>query len=586
MLNKKVILQETHVQAMSDNESTSTELIKPVYFEEKPQESTQAENNLIKPIILESKLVKPAIFESEPIKPIIYDSDLIKPIIFENDSDDPVELDMPCDTNNVSAQKVQVASESNLQIQKAPPFVPCLSVGHYKKLIEIDPHDAGNLERFFIVHGDMVKFDCESKKFYIWNGRFWEIDKKNVVKQLCKIALLQYFQAAQPLQHSPVAAEQRLYTHALSCCNAGKINALAKMLSDNCTVDSQEFDTQTHLLNVRNGIINLKTGQLLPHDRNLLLSKYIDIDFIPERAGTAYNFNNFLRSISCDNPEFISDLQLIFGYGITGETREQVMFLLHGTGSNGKTTLIEAIRRVVAPFVKIFPIEQLTSKVATDGTKPNPALAAASSARILFTSESNEKDSLNEGRVKSLTGGNTLTTHDKFKSTFEFLPKFKIYFDTNFLPKIKGLDFAIWRRIKVLKFQATFTPDTVDVKLPEKLRTQHEQEGILSWLVAGAVRYYNNGLVLSDDVAQATEEYKYTCDTVGRFLNECIEKRDGSYCGAQELFQHYEKFCSEFGLDPLTSTMFGRVVHIRGIQKKRTSGGYVYLDIGLRRFDT
>lgn len=584
MLNKKVILQETHVQAMSDNESTSTELIKPVYFEEKPQESTQAENNLIKPIILESKLVKPVVFESKLIKPISFENELTKPIVFETNSTNSVELGNPCITNNDSAQKTQEASKENLQIQKAPPFVPCLPAVEYKKLLEFPTHDSGNIERFFAVHGYIVKYAYDSKKFYLWNGKFWQVDKKNDVKKLCETAMLQYFRAAQPLQHSPDEAMRNLYAHALASCNSGKISSLMTMLRHRCPVSSQDFDAQNHLLNVRNGVVNLMTGQISTHDKGLLLSKYIDIDFIPERTAS-YNFSKFLRSISCDNPEFVSDLQLIFGYGITGETREQVLFLLHGTGSNGKTTLIEAIRSVVSPFVKSLPIEQLTSNSASDGTKPNPALAAAAEARLLFTSESNEKDSLNEGRVKSLTGCCTLTTRDLKKSNFEFVPKFKIYWDTNFLPKIKGLDFAIWRRIKVIKFQATFTPDTVDVKLPEKLRTQQEQEGILSWLVAGAVKYYSSGLVLSDDVSQATAEYKNKCDTVGRFLNECVEKQDGSYCGAHELFQHYETFCSESGLDPLTSTMFGRVVHIRGIQKKRRAGGNAYCDIRLKKFD-
>lgn len=538
-----------------------------------------AEQALIKPATFDNKLICPVVFDHKPSEAETFDGELIKPAIFVTDSAKSSETSALHIVDNSNTSASHDACTPTSETQQSVSFVPGVLSSPLKKLLNFPLNDVGNVERFLAVHGEIVKYACNTKKFFVWNGIFWQADEKKIVKALCESAMRKYFYEAQPLQFSTNDFDQDIYAHARSSCNAGKINALMTMLQHHCAVLSYNFDTQPHLLNVRNGIVNLKTGQLLPHDKDLMLSKYIDVNFVPGKAYTNSVFSNFLGSISCGNPEFVSDVQAIFGYGITGETREPVFFLLYGTGSNGKTTLMEAIRNVMAPFVKTFPIEQLTSGNSSNGTRANPALAAASDARILFTSESNEKDFLNEGKVKSLTGGSMLTTRDLNKSNFEFIPNFKIFMDTNFFPKIRGLDFAIWRRIKVLKFQATFTPATVDVKLPEKLRSEHEKEAILSWLVAGAIRYYTYGLILSNDVSQATADYKNTCDTVGRFLDERVETKDGTFYPAQKLFTDYEVFCSENGLDPHTSTMFGRIMSSRGIHKKRQASGNVYLDI-------
>ena len=251
--------------------------------------------------------------------------------------------------------------------------------------------------------------------------------------------------------------------------------------------------------------------------------------------------------------------------------------MFHGEGSNGKTTVLEAVGKVLKSYVHHLPIAVLMD--ASNGYsagKASPELAQSAHSRILFFSESNEGDYFNEGKIKMLT------VRQLYCEPFEFKPVFKMIFDTNHLPKIRGNDFAIWRRLKVIPFTQTFKGTSVDKYLPQKLQSQAEQEAIFSWIVEGAMLYYQQGLEDVPSVVEATQGYREQVESVLPFIRTCVELDADCSCNASELYAAYTQFCIDNNLDAESMTSFGRVLKSNGYQKKRVATGMIYQGLKLK----
>ena len=444
-------------------------------------------------------------------------------------------------------------------------------------LLNFSTDDSGNADRFSAKFGDILRYNYETSRFLLWNGKFWENTNQLLIKKMCEKVMKAYRKAAEHLKNSRSFEDSEIYRHSRTSCNNTRLNALIEMLKERFSVSNKIFDTHNNLINVRNGIVDLQNGFVFPHDKNLFFTTFCDTDYIPDRHISDSVFANFLSTVCCHDIQLMNFLQLCFGYAITGETKEQKLFILHGTGSNGKTTLLEAINNVVSSYAKHLSVEVLTGiSDNCSGAKPSPELAQTPNVRMLFTSEPNYGVYLNEGLIKLLTGGGTISVRQLYGTPFEFTPKFKIFIDTNHLPQIKDSEYAIQRRFTIIPFNATFKGTSVDRFLPEKLKSQREKESILSWLVSGSIRYYREGLSEPTTVSAATTEYIQSHNSVDRFLSQCVKEKIGNCCSATSLYEAYQNFCDENYLEPLTQTTFGRNLHNHGFTKKRIATGYVY----------
>ena len=557
---------KTYFDSKKENDATPNNLIKPCIFYttenegkivEKTQGMTQSQENrpLIKPVVFDRSGTEKKVDSTQ--------TDLVKPAIFKHrEQPHQPQQNIPC-----------------TQLLNKESTVPL----NVYTLLNFDITDVGNFERFQFYYGDIVKYDCTTHMFLIWNGTYWEVDKENKTLQMCKKVLSTYRSAAKNFQYSENGFESERFRHSQSSCNSDKINALKNIIKISCGVKHDIFDTHSDLLNVQNGVVNLRTGELLKHDKKYFFTNCIEVDY--RQDCNFYNscFWKFIVSIACNDLDLIEYLHTIFGYGITGEIKEQAMFIMHGTGSNGKTTLIEAIGNVLKPHVVHLPIDIITGRPEyRNPGKASPEIAQAEKARMVFTSESNEHDFFNEGKVKNLTGGGTISARRLYQAPIEFQPTFKIFIDTNHFPSIKGNDFAIWRRIQVVPFRATFNAETMDKDLPQKLQTQFEKERILHWLITGAFNYYKEGIKGCAAVQTATFEYKNSCDSIGRFLIECIQIKNNSSIPASKLYEFYKKFCSEADLSPVSEKEFGSTLPNRGIKKLKTRNGMLYQDISVQ----
>lgn len=239
-------------------------------------------------------------------------------------------------------------------------------------------------------------------------------------------------------------------------------------------IQPEDMDRDPWLLNVRNGTIDLRTGALRPHAREDLITRGIDVDY--DRAAVCPAWERFLHQVFGGDVGLVAFVQRAIGYSLTGVITEHVLLVLYGLGSNGKTTLSEALHYLLGPsYAKHAPTDLL---LARRGEHHPTELATLHGARLLTSAETGEGRRLAESLVKQLTGGDPVTARRMREDFWQFRPEFKLWLATNHKPQIKGTDHAIWRRIRLIPFDITFhAPETgktpqQDPTLPGRLRRE------------------------------------------------------------------------------------------------------------------
>ena len=281
------------------------------------------------------------------------------------------------------------------------------------------------------------------------------------------------------------------------------------------TVAPTALDADPWLLGVQNGVVDLRTGRLRPAGRAELIMKTAGVPYHPDAP--APRWERFLEEV-LPEPQSRAFLQRALGYSLTGDTREQVFFLLHGSGANGKSLLLDAFQAVLGDYGQEVFIDTLLQ--TAHGGIPND-LARLSGARFAAARETDVGQPLDEARVKRLTGGDRLTARFLNREFFDFTPTHKLWLVTNNLPPVRETGHAFWRRVIVIPFLRRFEGDKIDRRLLETL--QEEAPGILAWAVRGSLAWQRDGLNAPPAVAGAGHAYRAAQDAVGLFLADCCE---------------------------------------------------------------
>ena len=278
----------------------------------------------------------------------------------------------------------------------------------------------------------------------------------------------------------PTKTSDELLRHARKSSSKGGIRAMidvAKWLPD-VTVSVGLFDRDPMLLNCSNGTLDLRNGEIRGHDPPDLITKMVPVAYDPQ--ATCPVWEAFVdRTMESDRSK-IEFLQRALGYSLTGITSEQCLFVLHGSGANGKSTLMETIRELLADYA----MHTTTSSLLQSKSSPiRNDLARLNGARCVSAVEIGMGRRLDEALVKQLTGGDQVTARYLYNEYFEYKPTFKLFIAANHKPDIRGVDHGIWRRIHLIPFNVTIASDDIDRDLPSKLRA--ELPGILAWAVRG-----------------------------------------------------------------------------------------------------
>ena len=229
------------------------------------------------------------------------------------------------------------------------------------------------------------------------------------------------------------------------------------------TID--QWDADPWLFNTPGGTVKLKTGEMHPHRREDYITKISAVT----PAGACPKFIEFLETIFARDQELIDYIQKVFGYSLTGDTREHALFFFHGTGANGKSVLVSTMAGILGDYHKTAPIETF---VATAIASHPTDLAGLRGARLVTAVETEEGRRWAESKIKSLTGGDRISARFMRQDFFKFTPEFKLIIAGNHKPGLRSVDEAIRRRFHLVPFAVTIPPEDRDIDLANKLRTE------------------------------------------------------------------------------------------------------------------
>lgn len=279
---------------------------------------------------------------------------------------------------------------------------------------------------------------------------------------------------------------------------------------------------------------------LLPHDPKYLMTKCTTVGYYPDAK--CPNWEKFLDDIFMGDRELIHFIHKAVGYSITGTVKEQCIFILYGTGSNGKSTFCKHISKILGSYAVNISPSVLLSK---NNTQIDPELHRLRGVRFVTCAETGEGRKLSPAQVKQLTSDDPITAKMLYCEPFDFVPTGKIWMSTNHKPNIPETDYGTWRRIKLVPFLRTITYEERDTQLDDKLESEYE--GILAWMVKGCEIWQKEGLGTCKAVEGFVAEYKEEQDVVGQFLAEMCEVGDNCFVQSSALYEEYEKWCVKNG---------------------------------------
>lgn len=438
--------------------------------------------------------------------------------------------------------------------------------------------ELGNAEWFAAEYNEKVLFNPQLG-WMIWNGKKWELDDTGKVEILATKLFKKIFAFAPSSTDEKEAEDEKKFINKWGMASQSRrvITNSLLLAKAMLPVKMEQLDTNKYLFNVQNGIIDLKTGTLLPHAPQHLITKIAQVGY--EKEADCPSWQKFLESVLVDihgdtDHELIRYMQKVIGYSLTGDISEQSMFFLFGGGKNGKSTFINTVKDILGDFAKQTNKETFIARDNKNGT-PNSDVARLAGSRFVSAIESNEGEKLDESIVKQVTGGEDIVARFLHKDFFEFTPEFKVFFTTNHKPIVKGTDDGIWRRIKLIPFMAHIPEEKRDLQLSVKLR--EEMPGILNWMIEGCLLWQKEGLQLPNAVQLASDEYKEEMDIVLPFIKEQCVINPLAKVAVKDLYDAYTSYCYQNEEFKLKKRSFLRFMESKGFKKERGAKNQVYL---------
>lgn len=373
--------------------------------------------------------------------------------------------------------------------------------------------DVGNGKRLVDATREKLRYVPEWKQWLVWNGQRWEHTDVHAVKRLAHAVIVDMYREAGGAQ----AINGELAKWALKSETSSRIDGMIAEAQPYLIARPSEFDASPWLLNVANGVVDLRTTELSPHDPKLMLTKMVNVEYT-DRTSSA-RWDHFLRTIFHNDEELMYYVQRAVGYTLTGLTDEHCLFFCYGNGANGKSTFMKALSIVAGDYGTTSSVEALLDH-RQDGEGATPMIAGLVGKRFAMASEMPEGRKLNESRVKDITGGDAITARTLYGKPFVFTPSHTLWITGNHKPRITGLDLGIWRRLRILPFTATIPEAQRRDPRDIEAMFYEEADAILQWCILGAYLWYKNGLGTCAAVERATMEYRGEEDIVARFLQQ------------------------------------------------------------------
>ena len=447
------------------------------------------------------------------------------------------------------------------------PDVSCKSEDLYPQ------SEAGDAEFFAKAVTGKALYDHAQRRWFLFGDHHWRPDTTGAIVQMAIKAMRQ--RQAIALTTTDSTERNKRLKRALD----GEAEARIRHMLDiarthpRLAIEGTEWDQDSWMLGVQNGVLDLKTGALRPGRSADRITKVAAVPYSAE--ATCPRWDRFILEVSDGDPALADFHHRSVGYALTGETSEQCFWIDYGLGGNGKSTYLETLTRYVIPehsWTMSFPVSSWTESLS------EYQRAELVGKRFVVAKESEQQKRLNTEFVKSLTGQDSVNARHPYGRPFAFIPSAKFILACNHRPVIRDDSHGMWRRVRLVPFQRTFT---LDPTLPDELA--REAPGILRWAVEGCLRWQQHGLEAPTAVTEATTEYQQESDTLGSFIAACCLEMDEVQVQAGHFYKAYDEWCDHNQI-PDADRASGRAV---GERMKRTyraseSRHVTYHGIGLR----
>ena len=435
--------------------------------------------------------------------------------------------------------------------------------------------DTSSAFRLMREHGKDIRYVAAWKKWVVWTGQQWRMDDGYLIHTKGLEMVRSIYNELLKTDDPRERIEIEKYAMQSEAVRRRKAFIEAASWIPELNITTNDVDKDPWLLNVRNGTINLRNGEYREQRREDMITKLANVEY--QAQADCPEWKRFIREIMNYNTELINFLQTAVGWALTGDTSEQTMFILFGSGANGKSTFLNTVMRLLGDYAVAAPTETFMKR---NGDQISNDLARLRGIRLVTTTEAEQGKRLSEPLIKQITGNDALTARFLYGEFFDFVPTFKVFMATNHKPLIKGTDYGIWRRIKLIPFTTTIMPDRQDKRLEEKLLK--EGPGILNWLIEGTKRWRDRGLAAPVIINQATEEYRNEMDVLGNFIKECCVQGSGCSIRARELFRAYQEWCTENNEHACSERFLSLRLKELGIERSRTAEARYWKGIGLK----
>lgn len=435
-----------------------------------------------------------------------------------------------------------------------------------------DLTDLGNSRRLVDLHGIDLRYVGQWESWYTWIGDRWDKDHDGKSFHFCEDVPPLILREAATL--GPDAGQDALeWAHISQSVTRLKAMETVARWNPAVVARPEHFDKDPWQLNCTNGTLDLRTDRLEPHIRT---------DLILKTTGTTYDpgakcplWDSVLFKIFNGDTSLIEYAQTLVGYSCIGVVEHHILVFLSGDGSNGKSTFLEAVADTLGEYARTCDPDLLVENRFSRDEQPK--VADLFGRRFVYTVEVKDGAKLAEGMVKRLTGGDTIKARFLYGHPFDFRPTHTIWLAANQAPDIQGRDVGIWRRIKRIPFDVEIPKDQIDTKLREKLAL--ERSGILRWIVEGAARWRQAGLVEPHVVTEAIKEYKGDTDAYGAYFEEyCICGEDLS-CTFRELYEDFKYWAFLNNIPKISDNKFSRILKSHGYARDRTTEERIVLGV-------
>jgi putative DNA primase/helicase len=426
--------------------------------------------------------------------------------------------------------------------------------------------DEGNAQCVARLYADRF-LHCDAYGWLQYSGRFWKRAGASASLDRAIVDVLKRrWAVAVQAQHKDILSCARLSARHVQDCRT-----LLRSILD---VNLGEFDRDLDALNCANGVVDLRTGRLMPHQPSQRYTYCTPVDYLS--GADCSEWLAFLDQVVGGGQEVLAYLQRAVGYTLTGHTREESLFYIFGPSRSGKGTFMETLLALMGGrLAKEVDFNTFTARRDNDAS--NFDLADLRPCRFIAAGESNKYQTLNTGKVKQLTGGDEVRCAFKSKDHFTYRPRYKIWLFSNHPLNADVDDAAIWYRVKVLEFPNSFV-DREDKTLKQRLKSADALRGVLRWAVEGAGLWYAAGaagLTAPGAVVSATRHQRERLDYVQQWLAECCEFVPDHFEPNQRLYQSYLSWCKMNGVEPKQQRGLSLSLKAKGVavdQQKKIAG--------------